>query len=152
MEKRNRTRAIIFFEGKIVSMYREFEGRKYYTFPGGGMEEAETEDECVRREVLEEFGLTVKPIKKVYIYENDISVEHFYICEWLSGEFGSGTGEEFQPDRNRGVYKPTLISISDIPKLPLMPPEVSSVFYEDFSKNGEPLRDEVLKIVGKIRK
>lgn len=141
--KRKRARAIIFFEDKIVSMYREFEGRIFYTFPGGGMEGNETEEECVKREVLEEFGMNVNPIKKVYVYENDISVEHFYVCEWISGEFGTGVGEEFQADRGRGVYKPTLIDISNIPSLPLMPPEVASAFFEDYIKNGKLLRDDV---------
>ena len=64
-EKRIRTRAIIMHDNKIVSMYREREGRVFYTFPGGGKEGNESEEECVIREVYEEFGITIKPIKKV---------------------------------------------------------------------------------------
>ena len=119
MEKRKRARAIIFFENKIVSMYREFDGRKFYTFPGGGMEEDETEEQCVVREVLEEFGLKVEPIKKVYVYESERSIEHFFLCKQISGKFGTGKGEEFQENRNRGIYRPCLIEISEIPPLPL---------------------------------
>ncbi len=142
-KKRKRARGIVFLDGKLVSMYREFQGRVFYTIPGGGMEEGETEEECVKREVFEEFGLVVEPIKKVYVYESETSIEHFYVCEYVSGEFGSGQGEEFQPDRNRGVYIPSLLEIENIPNLPLMPPEVAKAFVEDFKLRGKDLRDDV---------
>ena len=150
-EKRARARAIIIHEGKMVSMYRERQGRVFYTFPGGGMEGTETEEECVKREVFEEFGLIVKPIKKVYTYENKNSIEHFYMADWLSGEFGSGEGEEFEENRNNGVYIPKLIEISDIPNIPLMPPEVASAFYDDYTKYGKDLRNDVKFMVGEIK-
>ena len=150
-EKRARARAIIIHEGKMVSMYRERQGRVFYTFPGGGIKGTETEEECVKREVFEEFGLIVKPTKKVYTYENKNSIEHFYIADWLSGEFGSGEGEEFEENRNNGVYIPKLIEISDIPNIPLMPPEVASAFYDDYTKNGKDLRNDVKFIVGEIK-
>ena len=150
-EKRVRARAIIIYDGKIVSMYRERQDRVFYTFPGGGMEGNETEEECVKREVMEEFGLIIEPIKKVYTYENKNSIEHFYTAEWVSGEFGSGEGEEFQENRNNGIYIPKLIDITNIPNLPLMPPEVAEAFYEDYVKNGKDLRDNVKFINGEIR-
>ena len=77
MAKRLRVGAIIIKDEKLVSMYRERNGRVYYTFPGGGAEEGESEQECVVREVYEEFGLIVTPVKKVYSYESEISVEYF---------------------------------------------------------------------------
>lgn len=144
--KRKRARGIVFLDGKLVSMYREFQGRVFYTIPGGGMEEGESEQECVKREVFEEFGLVVEPIKKVYYYENDISIETFYLCEYVSGEFGSGQGEEFQPNRNRGVYIPSLLDVEEIAELPLMPPEVAKALVKDLKKNGMSLRDDVKKV------
>lgn len=152
MSKRIRCRAIIFNSGKIVSMYRENKGRIYYTFPGGGIEENESEIDCVKREVLEEFGLIVEPVKQVYSYENEISVENFYVAKYISGEFGSGTGEEYKENRDRGVYIPKLIDIKEIPNLPLMPPEIASVFYEDYLKNGEEVRNDVLTIQSELHK
>jgi len=150
-EKRIRTRAIIMHDNKIISMYREREGRVFYTFPGGGQEGNESEEECVIREVYEEFGITIKPIKKVYTYENQNSIEHFYIADWLSGEFGSGNGEEYQENRNNGIYIPKFIEISEIPNLPLMPPEVASAFYIDYMKNGKNLREDVKFIIGELK-
>ena len=149
-EKRTRARAIIFCEDKIVAMYREREGRIYYAFPGGGLEDGETTEECVKREVLEEFGMVVKPIKKVYICEDQINISHYYICQWVSGDFGSGKGEEFQAGNKNGVYVPSMIKIADIPNLPLKPSEVAETFYEDYLKNGENLRDDVKYIMSEI--
>lgn len=149
--KRVRARAIIVHEDKLMAMYRERDSRIFYTFPGGGMETGESEEECVKREVFEEFGIVVKPLKKVYTYENQNSLEHFYLAKWISGEFGSGEGEEFQENRNNGLYVPKFIEISDIPNLPLMPPEVAAAFYEDFMKNGAELRADVKFITGEIR-
>ncbi len=146
MEQQKRARAIIFMQDNIVSMYRERDERVFYTFPGGGMEENETEQECVVREVEEEFGLIVKPIKKLYIYNGKNGTEYFYLCEYVGGEFGTGVGEEFQADRNNGVYKPTLIKIEDIPNLPLMPPEVTKQFYADYQTNGKNIRDKEIII------
>lgn len=142
-EKRIRVRAIILQDEKLVSMYREKEGRIFYTFPGGGLEGNESEEECVVREVIEEFGMVVEPIKKLYTYDREGSVEHFYLCKHISGEFGSGQGEEFQENRNNGVYKPTMIEISNIPNLPLMPPEVAQAFYQDYIKNNKDIRNDV---------
>ena len=150
-EKRTRGRAIIIHDGKLVAMYREREGRKFFTFPGGGLEDNETIEECVKREVFEEFGIIIEPIKKVYICENQISYAHYFLCKWISGEFGTGKGEEYQENNPNGVYKPTMIDIKDIPNLPLMSPEVASNFYDDYTKNGEKLRDDVKYIIGEIK-
>ncbi len=135
VEKRKRSRAIILVDDTIITMYRKFEDREFYTFPGGGVEGDESLEECVIREVFEEFGINIQPIKKLYEYESNNSVEYFYLCKWLSGEFGTGTGEEYKKNNNNGIYKPTLMNIKDIPTLPLMPPEVANDLYNDFINN-----------------
>lgn len=142
-EKRMRARAIIIKNNQLVSMYRENNGKIFYTFPGGGAEGNETEQECVTREVFEEFGINIKPINKLYTYENNLSIEHFYLCEWISGKFGSGTGEEYEKEQTNGIYKPTMIDIEDIPNLPLMPPEVASKFFLDYHSNKDFIRSNV---------
>ena len=120
-------------------------------FTGENLTEYHTGFRGFTREVLEEFGIIIKPIKKVYTYENKNSIEHFFLAEWIDGVFGSGQGEEFQENRNNGVYIPKLIEISDIPKIPLMPPEVASAFYNDYTKNGKNLRNNVKFVLGEIK-
>lgn len=133
-EKRKRARAIILVGESIATMYREFEDRKFYVFPGGGVEGNETLEQCVVREVKEEFGIDVKPIKILYEYESDNSKEYFYLCEWVSGEYGTGEGEEFQSGHKGGVYRPTFMKILDIPTMPLMPPDIAANLYNDFNE------------------
>ena len=148
MQKRVSCRAIIFDNERMVSMYRENGDRVYYTFPGGGMEKNETEEECVVREVKEEFGIDIKPVKKVYVYEDEKSIQNFYLCDWLKGELGSGVGEEFQDDRNKGVYVPSLIYVKKIQDLPLMPPIVAKQLVEDVKKYNYKLSKEVIEMKG----
>ena len=52
---------------------------------------------------VDNIGRKVMQFNYPYDYENEISIEHFYICEWLAGEVGDGAGEEYQADRNRGA-------------------------------------------------
>ena len=142
MEKRVSCRAIIIEEGQIVLMYREKNDRIYYTFPGGGIEENETLKECVLREVKEEFGIDVIVQKEVYTYEDETTLQHFFMCKWESGELGSGKGEEFQGN-NKGIYIPVLANIDDLNKLPVMPPEITSQLINDVKKYGVNLNEKI---------
>ena len=69
----------------------------YYTFPGGGLEGNETLEEGVIREIKEEFGITVKVIKKLYEMHSEKfnQKEYFFLCEYVDGIFGTGDGPEF---------------------------------------------------------
>ncbi len=62
MPRDARYQAAIMQDGKILLIqHREHEsGRTYWLLPGGGMEDGETEEETVLREVREETNLEVK--------------------------------------------------------------------------------------------
>ena len=135
MEKRESCRAIIFSEDKMVVMYREKNDRVYYTFPGGGINEGETIENCVIREVKEEFGIDVEPIKEVYLYENEKTIQHFLTCKWLTGG-----------DNGKGKYEPMLVENERLSQIPLMPPEVTAMLVTDLKNYGKELRNEVTKI------
>lgn len=69
-----------------------------FTFPGGGLEEKETLEECVAREVLEETGIKVKVIeKKVTVVEyfiESVWTNHYFVCEYINGDAESALTEE----------------------------------------------------------
>ena len=69
-----------------------------FTFPGGGVEKFETLEECVKREVLEETGIKVNVLKKkVSITEyfiESVWTNHYFICEYVAGNFQSHLTEE----------------------------------------------------------
>ena len=113
---------------------------EYYVFPGGGQEGNETYEEGVIREVKEEFGIDVKVIEKLYEMEhsNKMTKEIFFLCEYISGELGTGTGPEFSGDpkyEHRGQYLPEIISREDVENIRLLPFEIRDKFIEDM-KNG----------------
>ena len=142
--ERTRVAGIIFIDGKIALMHRKDvlkrpEMPEYYTIPGGGVEEGETEEEGVIREIKEEFGIKVKVIKKLYEMEskNFKQKEIFFLCEYESGKFGTGTGPEFSGDPkyiDSGKYIPELIKKEDIEKINLLPPEIKEKIITDLQR------------------
>ena len=113
---------------------------EYYVFPGGGQEGNETFEEGTIREIKEEFGIDVKIIKKMYEEESELFNQKtiYYLCEYVSGKFGTGTGPEFSNDPkyiDSGKYIPEIVNRDNIEKIPLMPPEINEKFVNDIKNN-----------------
>lgn len=142
--ERVRVAGIIFINGGVALMHRtEVKKRKdcqeYYTFPGGGLEEGETPEEGTIREIKEEFGIDVKVIKKLYEMNSEKfnQKEIFYLCEYVSGKFGTGNGPEFSNDPkyiDSGKYLPEIIKKDEIKNLLLLPTEIKEKFVEDLEQ------------------
>lgn len=127
-----------FMHRKNVIKRKDFQ--EYYTFPGGGLEEGETLEDGVIREIKEEFGINVKVIKKLYEMKSEKfnQKEYFFLCEYIDGEFGTGDGPEFNNDPKyieSGEYLPEIIKKDDIENLLLFPPEIKEKFVEDLKNN-----------------
>ena len=81
--KRISCRAIIIKDGRILLSHETNKGN--YMSPGGGIENGETSEECVEREVLEETGYIIKVTKPFitineYCYDT-LYVNRYFICE-----------------------------------------------------------------------
>ena len=143
--KRIRVAGIILINGGIALMHRKDVLKnpnmsEYYTIPGGGLEEGESFEEGVKREIKEEFGIDVKPEKLLYEQESKKfnQIEKYYLCKYENGVFGTGTGPEFSGDPkyiDSGKYIPEIIKKEDIRNIMLMPPEIKEKLIEDI-KNG----------------
>ena len=114
---------------------------EYYVFPGGGLEpeDASIED-GVKREIKEEFGIEVKVLDRLYenIVENELA-EYVYLCEYVSGTFGTGSGPEFSNDpkyKDRGEYLPEIVDKNKIKDLPLIPVMFKEKIVKDI-ENGK---------------
>ena len=66
---RNSAKAIVLNEGKILVNRCSSRFGEYYALPGGGQRKGEMLTETVRRELLEETGYTVTPLRLSGIYE-----------------------------------------------------------------------------------
>ena len=144
--ERTRVGGIIFIDGKLAVMHRKDvikrpEMPEYYTLPGGGLENGETLEEGVIREVKEEFGINVKVIKKLYEMESEKfnQNEYFFLCEYIDGTFGTGDWPEFNNDPkyiDSGNYLPEIIKREDVKYLVLLPPEIKEKFVKDLEEGN----------------
>ena len=128
---------VVFMNRKNVIRNKDYQ--EYYTFPGGHLEEGETLEEGVIREIKEEFGINVKVVRKVYELENDrVNMkEYFFLCEYIDGEFGTGDGEEFSNNpeyKDSGEYIPEIVKRENIPGLILLPLEIKEKFVQDLQE------------------
>ena len=69
MSARNSAKAIVLHEGKILVNRCISRFGEYYALPGGGQRTGEILAETVRRELLEETGYSVVPLRLAGIYE-----------------------------------------------------------------------------------
>lgn len=147
---KTRCAGIVKIDGGIALMHRRNVKKiensskpygEYYVFPGGGLEpeDASIED-GVKREIKEEFGIEVKVLDRLYenIVENELA-EYVYLCEYVSGTFGTGSGPEFSNDpkyKDRGEYLPEIVDKNKIKDLPLIPVMFKEKIVKDI-ENGK---------------
>ena len=134
------SRAIIIVDNnKLITIkktkYDKDEPYSYYTIPGGHVELGETFEETTKREIKEELGIEIKVGKE---FESICNLamerfEKFFICEYVSGKLGTGTGEEWQnPDiKKYGKYEIELIDIDKILDYNLFPVCVKEKIYDE---------------------
>ena len=93
MAIRNSAKALILHDGKLLLNRCVSRLGIYYALPGGGQHDGELLTEAVRREVMEETGLTVEPMRMSAIFERvsegrDGSVAHkmyfVFLCRYIS--------------------------------------------------------------------
>jgi len=103
--KRIRAVAIIVKDDKILLIHRISHGKEYHVFPGGGVENGETIEQAVLREVQEEASLEVKIEKLLYHHIYDDNTEQFfYLCRCVSGEPKLGDGNEARGCGNNSLH------------------------------------------------
>ncbi len=98
-------RGLVVKDGKVLLSYEERTG--VYMSPGGGLENGETFEECVVRELQEEAGFNVKPVKpfvKVKEYAFEVLWENnYFICE-IQGECEKQLTENEKYNKVKAVW------------------------------------------------
>lgn len=83
-------KALILNKGKFLVMHNNGVKEDLWELPGGRMEFGETAEETLKREILEETGLAVKPIKLIdtwnLVRENYQIAGIIYLCQLEAGE------------------------------------------------------------------
>src|SRR3990167_8267724 len=114
--------AVITRDGKILLMHRIKNGREYFVFPGGGVEEGEVVENAIVREIKEEFGIDIKIEKLLFQIENQGREEFYFLVKEFTGipEIG---GEEKERMSEINQYHPVWKNLSEIKTLVNLYPE-----------------------------
>lgn len=147
MDKRTSCRGVILDGDEILLMRRIKDDSEYYTYPGGGLEDKETKEECVKREILEELGIIVDVIKLLYICTFSKGEQYFYLCKYNSGTLGTGSGPEMiNPKPGSGQHIPIRMEFDRIKDIPLMPEIITKQVIEDTKRYGVEF-DNKIKLI-----
>ena len=109
-ETRISCRGIIVVDGKILLSHESKTG--FYMSPGGSLENGENFEECCARELLEETGFIVRPVKPFvtvneYCYDI-LYVSNYFICEII----GKGENALTETELFKGM-EPRWLEIDD---------------------------------------
>ena len=123
MNKRVSVRGIIVKDDKLVTMFRRKTNRdrfgkvlsvkEYYVIPGGGVDPEEEYKNALKRELQEELNIKVNVKKLLFDVESDERIEHFYKCEYVSGNFEI-VGEEVGRNTDDNYYEIRFIDVKEV--------------------------------------
>lgn len=120
--KRVNGRAIIIDGDEVLLMFRRRikDGiiNEYYAIPGGGKEENETIEECVIREIKEEFNLDIEIKEYLGKVEDDKNIGYIYNTKIVGGIFKLG-GEELDHNSEDNYYEVQRVKLSEIDNINL---------------------------------
>ena len=130
-----RATAVIIKDGLILLMHRFRDGVEFYILPGGLVEEGETIEEAVIREVKEETNFNAKIEKKLWEYLNEYNgnkkMHHFYLITDFSGNMQLG-GEEAERNSEKDKYILEWHKFKDVEDLPLKPDAIKEKIKNEF--------------------
>ena len=131
--KRKRAAGVVIKDGKVLLMFRRNERWEYYVFPGGGVDDGETPEQAVVRELLEETSVEVR-VKNLFIhFDDDKGSEHFmYLCEYISGEpkLDDSSSEKKKMLSGNQYYEPMWVEINKLSGMTVFPVETKNLIIE----------------------
>ncbi len=123
MKKRINGRAIIIDGEDVLLMFRRKikngQIKEYYAIPGGGLEENETIEECVKREIQEEFNIKIEVKEQLGVVEDDKNIGYIFNCSIISGTPILG-GEELEHNSEENYYEVRKLKVSEIDKYDIL--------------------------------
>ena len=139
-KKIERVRAIIIVEDNILLIHRVMEKEvSYWVVPGGGVELGENHEQAVKRECMEELGITVD-VNTLFMQRTLDKIgskgqeEFFYLCKITGCEVGTGKGPEFDPGTKiyKGEHKVSWVDLKELAGIDLRPHEVRDKIIKEF--------------------
>ncbi len=150
MNKRISSRAIVTYQNKLVVLFRRKKLKdgtyiEYYSLPGGGLEDNETLEENIIREVKEELTLDIKINKYLGVIEDSKSIQHFFYASIIKG-IPTLSGEELDRKNNDNYYEVALLDIDNL--------ENTDIYYKDIILDalGINEKDKFGKVYNEVKR
>lgn len=134
---RNRAVAIVLDHDKLLVIHRK-NSRDYYTFPGGGVENGETNEQAAVREIKEETSIDCEVGPLAYELHYDNGDTHYYFwAKYIAGEpaIMPGTNEFEANALGFNTYTPEWVPVSELAHTTVFPLEVRDKLIQDM-QNG----------------
>ena len=135
-------RAIIIKGDQLLVMHRNKHGSQYYTLVGGRVNDGETVEQALVREIKEETGLDITAGQLVFIEEHPepYNEQYIFLCE-----VGSHQGVSIQESSEEGlmnkidinVHRPVWVEAGAFGRLSFRTPQLQAAIIEAI-KNGFP--------------
>jgi len=135
---RNRSGIILIEKNKLALIERHRAGLHYFAFPGGGIDQGESPQQAAIREAEEELGILVEIKHKVADVLFNGNTQYYFLVEKISGEFGTGSGEEYgEYNPKHGTYLPLWMPMADVLNNNVLPRELADLVVRSI-KEGWP--------------
>lgn len=117
-----RATSFVVKNNSILMIHRFSQGEEYYVLPGGTMEENESIEEAVLRELKEETNLSGKIIKEVLDYTDDVSRNRLFLVEVQEGELKiNDNAHEIKKQNEHNKYFPKWVPVNEVSFLTIWP-------------------------------
>lgn len=122
---KNRASGMIVKDDKVLLIHRLRDGRDYWVFPGGSIEEGESVEEALDREMTEELGIKVHEKELLFEIENAGRTEYCFLIKDYSGNPQIG-GPELERMNEQNQYLLEEKSMAELHKINLLPKGATS--------------------------
>lgn len=141
-------RAIIIEGGKMLVMHRNKHGTQYYTLVGGRLNEHETPEQAVIREVREETGLEVTNAQLVFTekHPEPYNDQFIFLCDigpHESVEIQSYSEEAMMNRHGANTHTPMWVALKHFPRLPFSTMQLQKAIIHTLQK-GFPKEPKAL--------
>lgn len=132
---RQAARAIIIEDNKILVMHRNNEGNEYFTLVGGRVNDGETTEQALQREVMEETGLQVTAADLVFIEEHPepYNQQYTYLCNVASHEevaIQDASEEAILNKLTINLHEPMWVDVSAFKRLAFRTPQLQEAILD----------------------
>lgn len=128
--------AVIIKDNKVALIHRKKEGRDYWVFPGGGVEDGEIPEEAVIREVQEELSLDCEVVRLLFSVESYPGGNKgpYFLCSVDSDEIKLA-GPEKERHSEQNWYSPQWVKLERVRYLNLVPEMAKKQFLKKLDLN-----------------